>query len=232
MSYKQALQEMKDVYNQRLGKKQQLETDKANKERLITKTKDRLFDMESTRVILEKTSNKARDAAKLRLEGTMTTALQHVFGSKYSAEIDMKPSGGKPSAEIFLVTDNGNGNVVKTKPEDSNGGGIVDIISIALRIAMIQLHNDPPINGPIILDEPGKHVSADFSTKLAEFLKFISKQFNKQIIFVTHNDDLKSIADKSYTVDVDSDGVSVVSMSYDNTMQFTKEDFGDVEMPF
>lgn len=102
--------------------------------------------------------------------------------------------------------------MIRTRPQDSRGGGIVDIVSIALRIAMIQLHNDPPINGPIILDEPGKHVSAAFSIKLAEFLKFISVQFNKQIIFVTHNEDLRAIADKTYTVAL-KDGKSVVMES-------------------
>lgn len=226
MDYNNKLQDMKDEYNQRLGKKQQLETDVKSKIDERERNKARLLDVESERVILQKTSDKARESAKTRLESTMTTALQHVFGPNFSAEIEMKTSAGRPVAEIYVITDYGNGNIVRTKPEDSRGGGVVDIISIALRIAMIQLHNDPPINGPIILDEPGKHVSADYSVKLSEFLKFISQQFGKQIIFVTHNDDLKSIADKSYTVTM-NDGESIVTESSSIT-----GGIDNAEMPF
>lgn len=212
IKYKQFLESKKNSYNQQLGQLQQIERDKLMNEQKLANDKIALENIEQQRIILQKTSEKAREYAKNRLEATMTSALQHIFGANFSAEIELASPGGKPTAEIYVVTDYGNGRVVRTRPQDSRGGGIVDIISIALRIAMIQLHSDPPINGPIILDEPGKHVSADYSIKLAEFLKFVSKQFGKQIIFVTHNEALRSIADKTYTVAL-KDGRSIIMES-------------------
>lgn len=169
--------------------------------------KDELTIMEGSRTILQKTSDEAREKAKDLLESTVTTALQHVFGSNFEAIINTDISNGKPVADILVQTDYGNGNIVAKAPEDARGGGIVDIVSIALRIAMTELHQEPKINGSIILDEPGKHVSADYAIKLAEFLKYVSNQFNKQIIFVTHSQDLKSIADTCYLAEL-KDGVT------------------------
>lgn len=220
VKYKQFLEAKKNSYNQQLGKLQQLEYDKIANENKLINDKQALADMEAQRIILQKTSDKARDYAKTRLETTMTSALQYIFGPNFSAEIELASPGGKPTAEIYVITDYGNGRRIRTRPQDSRGGGIVDIVSIALRIAMIQLHSDPPINGPIILDEPGKHVSADYSIKLAEFLKFVSVQFNKQIIFVTHNEDLKAIADTTYKVSL-VDGVSTIT-------EQLKNDGGDI----
>lgn len=227
MELRQQLEEMKTSYNQRLGKLEQLKTDKSNCEQELTNIKTTLLDYECERSILQKTSENARAYATKRLEDTMTTALQHVFGMNYSASIEPDISAGKPVVEIYTVEKQGE-DEIRTKPQENNGGGIVDIVSIALRIAMIQLQNDPPLNGPIILDEPGKHVSADFSIKLAEFLKFVSSHFKKQIIFVTHNDDLKSIADISYKVFKVGD----TSIAQLITKEQAKEDFGNVEMPF
>ena len=209
MNFKKDLEDLKAKYNQRKGEYDRVLKDKQINEAKLTAYKEQLIDWESERIILQKISETARERARTRLESTMTSALQYTFGPEFSAEIEMS-SAGKPSADVYIITDYGNGNIIRTKPQDSRGGGIIDIISIALRIAMIQLHSDPPINGPIILDEPGKHVSADYSIKLAEFLKFISTQFKKQIIFVTHNEDLKAIADLAYDVTM-IDGASVIT---------------------
>lgn len=210
MNYRKELDNLKAQYNNHKGQYDNILMNKTMNERKLKEGKITLLDLESERIILQKTSETARERAKERLETTMTSALQYTFGPQFSAEIEMSTSAGKPVADIYVISDYGNGNITRTRPQDSRGGGIVDIVSIALRIAMIQLHSDPPINGPIILDEPGKHVSADYSIKLAEFLKFISVQFKKQIIFVTHNEDLKAIADLAYDVTM-VDGSSVIT---------------------
>ena len=82
--------------------------------------------------------------------------------------------------------------LIKTKPEQSRGGGVIDIISLALRIAFLQIHK-PKIEGPLILDEPAKHVSEDYIFNVADFLKRASEMFNRQIIIVTHNNHLSAI---------------------------------------
>jgi len=66
------------------------------------------------------------------------------------------------------------------------------------------------IKGPIILDEPAKHVSDDYITQVAEFLKQVTYMFNRQVIMVTHNRHLSEMADKWYRVEL-VDGISIVT---------------------
>lgn len=210
----EALKEKTNSYNQGIG---YLNSLKKNKERIDKELKaksEELFNLNSEKTILQLTSDEARESAKKLLENTVTSALQYVFDERFSAEIEIKQTGSKPSAEIYIATDYGDGNVVRTKPQDSRGGGVVDIVSIALRYAMMKLHQNPRINGAMILDEPGKHVSSDYSTKLAEFLEYISVTDDQQIIFVTHNDNLKHIAEKSYRVSI-ANGSSRAELSDD-----------------
>lgn len=190
------LNKRKEAYTVRVGELNALSTQKTELEQRAFKEKVLLQDLEVIRMLLQRTADSARDKARILLENTTTTALQYVFGSNFSAKIEIRTLNGKSSADVYVVTDMGNGEVVTVKPEDSCGGGVVDIVSIALRISIAKLKN---VNGPIILDEPGKHVSAEYSVKLAEFLKYISTTLGKQIIMVTHNEDLKSTADISYT---------------------------------
>ena len=52
-------------------------------------------------------------------------------------------------------------------------------------------------------------MSADYTIKLAEFLKHLSSMFQRQIILSTHQMDLAHIADQTYTVDI-KNGASTV----------------------
>lgn len=167
---------------------------------------------EKTRILLQKTATDARESAKKRLEDTVTDALKYVFGQDFQFIIELKESRGRAEAEFYVESDY-NGNRVRTKPEDSRGGGVVDIISIALRVALVQIYNNPTIRGPIILDEPGKHVSADYTMKLANFLKQINNTFDRQIILSTHQPDLAAIADTAHEVTLKGGASHVTSFT-------------------
>jgi len=153
------------------------------------------------RDVLQDTAAKSRGFARNILQSTVTTALQYIFGADYSCSIFIPQDTLKPEAYIYITKDC-NGQLVQTEPIYSKGGGIVDVVSLALRAAMIQLQSNPPTTGPIILDEPGKMVSAQYGVKLAEFIAFLSKELNRQIILTTHNMDIAVSATKVFTVDM------------------------------
>ena len=120
------------------------------------------------------------------------------FESNVEFEIELSELRNKANAE-FYVTNITDEFTIKTKPELSRGGGVVDIVSLALRIAFLQIHK-PPIEGPLILDEPAKHVSEDYIYNVGDFLKETSEMFSRQIIMVTHNQHLSAIANQAYKV--------------------------------
>ena len=166
-------------------------------------------------VLFQKTSKHGRSQAKEQIEDIVTKCLQFIFETDIEFSIRLTERGEVPQAE-FLVISNYDGYSVETKPEDSRGGGIVDIVSIALRLAFIQIHK-PFIEGPILLDEPGKHVSSDYIFNLGEFLRQSSQMFRRQIIMVTHNNHLSQICDLSYNVDI-KNGISIVEKKEELTI--------------
>ena len=137
-------------------------------------------------LLFQKTSEFAREQSKRQIEDTVTKCLQFIFETDIEFLIELSESRFVPIAEFFVQSNYSEGYSIKTKPEIARGGGVVDIISLALRIAFLQ-QNQPSLSGPLILDEPGKHVSNDYIFNLGEFLKQSSNVFNRQIIMVTHN---------------------------------------------
>lgn len=160
-------------------------------------------------LLFQKTSEFAREQSKRQIEDTVTKCLQFIFETDIEFLIELSEARSVPIAEFFVQSNYSEGYSIKTKPEIARGGGVVDIISLALRIAFLQ-QNQPSLSGPLILDEPGKHVSNDYIFNLGEFLKQSSNVFNRQIIMVTHNPHLSQISDKSFFVKNKS-GISEVS---------------------
>lgn len=158
---------------------------------------DRKNHLAEIQALLVNTADQAREVGRQRMEKVVTRALQSVFGSDFTFEIEMDESGGKPIARFLVCSVGENGEVIKNEPQDSRGGGINDIVAFALQVAVLVVYNEPKIQGPIILDEPGKHVSEEYAVKFGEFLEFVSKTFNRQIIMVTHQPHLAATANRT-----------------------------------
>ena len=95
------------------------------------------------------------------------------------------------------------------KPDYDRGGGKIDIIALALRLAVGEMEG---VDGPLFLDEVGKHVSKEYAPSVAYFLKEYSATFGRQIILITHNADLAEIGEVSLAVKRSQSGESEVSV--------------------
>jgi len=162
---------------------------------------------EQVRILLQRTSDYAREQSRVRIESLVTNCLQYIFDSNMEFKIEISEARGRPEADFYVVSQV-NGEASRMKPQEARGGGVVDIISLALRLAMLQC-SSVDINGPIILDEPAKHVSDEYIVQVAEFLKQVSLMFDRQVIMVTHNRHLVEIADKAFKIE-QNDGKSSI----------------------
>jgi len=205
----QNLEEMKKLYLVNKTKAEELLARKEEKEAALAKLKENNDILEQTRILLQQTSEFSREQARQQVEWLVTSALQAIFGSQLEFRIELNEVRNRPEAEFYVVS-NYEGVEVKVKPQDARGGGIVDVVSLALRFAIIHLFQ-PPIGGPIILDEPAKHVSEEYIASVAQFLKNISTYFDRQVIMVTHNNYLSEIADTAYRVEL-KEGKSQVTL--------------------
>lgn len=206
-SLKKELRQIEDLILLEKGKKDQLSEsiDKLDKE--ITEKTNELETLEKVNILFKKTSEFAREQAKSQIESLTSKCLEFIFEKPIKLEIQLEELRGKASAEFYVVHTE-NDQIIKTRPELSRGGGVVDIVSLALRIAFLEIHK-PKVQGPLILDEPAKHVSDEYIYNVANFLKQNSEHFNRQIIMVTHSDHLAAIGSRSYRVDI-KDSTSIV----------------------
>lgn len=201
------LSEMRSRYNQGRGQLELLQRQYAEKEEALSQARHDLEIWHQVQILFAKSSEFAREQLKRRIEETVTAALQAVFmDDSLRFQVVMRTLGNQPAADWEVVSRYGDTEIANS-PEDARGGGIVDVVSIALRLAMMELSRPRP-GGPIILDEPGKMVSAEYAPNLAYFLKQYAGKTGRQVIMVTHNGALAEVADKSYRVIKDSDGVS------------------------
>lgn len=189
------------------SKKESLNKRLEEVEKDILEKSDYLELLNKTSILLKNTSEYARIQAVKQIETIVTRFLQYVFETDIEFQIELQEKSGVPSVEFYVVNKYDD-LILKTRPEESRGGGVVDIVSMALRVSFI-IQMMPKSLAPLIFDEPGKHVSSDYIFNLGEFLRELSKNLDMQIIMVTHNEYLKEISDNSKTVGI-KNGISKI----------------------
>ncbi len=160
----------------------------------------------SSRLLNLMADNQRTEACK-KLEDVCTYALQYATGRNLEMKIDMTMLRNKVAAEIAVLKPETG---VENFPMDGGGGGLADIISMALRFTLLSTYANPNIDGPVILDEPAKNVSADYIGNVADFLLRASRDFNRQIILSTHNDYIAAAAPKRYRFHLDENDVTAI----------------------
>ncbi|NLK44220.1 MAG: ATPase [Tissierellia bacterium] len=190
----------KEYLSRELGKQEIIKEQIEQSKKDLSNIEEEIDLLSKVNILLQKTSEFARNQAKKQVESLVTKCLQYIFESDIEFIIEIEELRGKSNAEFYVVNTMDD-ILIKTKPELSRGGGVVDIVSLALRIAILQTHK-PKIQGPLILDEPAKHVSDEYIFNVADFLKQTSELFNRQIIMVTHNNHLAAIGNNAYRVDI------------------------------
>lgn len=198
---KQARQKIDAMVGKRdllLKQRTKAEGDKAEAEKQLA-----TFDL--VQILLQKTSEFAREQVKVRVEDIVSQALNVVFGGNHRFTIQLDVRSGQPVADYYL--DDGQVITKLEKPDYDRGGGKIDVISLALKLAIGELEQIP---GPLFLDEVGKHVSKEYAPNVAYFLKQYCANFDRQIILITHNKDLAEIGDAGLEVTQNDKGESIV----------------------
>jgi len=173
----------------------------ANKE-LTTCTEElnywnsRFNTLELTQVFFTDVAKRTQEQLKFHLTDIGQLALDTCF-PEYTFGIDFEIKRGKTEAFIYVEKDG-----MKMHPVDSNGGGLVSLLSFALRVACLTLSSNKKI---LILDEPFSALSKDLHSKAGDILKNISDRLGIQIIMVTHSKELISCADRIFEVEKKED---------------------------
>jgi DNA repair exonuclease SbcCD ATPase subunit len=145
---------------------------------------------EEAREVIRTVGQKTQEQLKYNIDNIASMALSSIFKEPLSLELEFVQRRNKTECDILLERD---GN--KFHPLDSFGGGVVDVVSFALRVASWTMQK--PKSAPVfILDEPFKNLSSDYQEKASEMLKLMSEKLKLQIIMVSHEEKLIQSADK------------------------------------
>jgi len=120
------------------------------------------------------------------VQNLATYCLQAVFGSQYSCQIDTVIKRGKVELDIFVMKGR-----LRLDPMTACGGGIADVLALALRIGVILADNQTQPRQILICDEPCRFVSEAYRPAVAELLESLSETYGFQLIMVTHDEAFK-----------------------------------------
>jgi DNA repair exonuclease SbcCD ATPase subunit len=147
--------------------------------------------IEIAQLVIQEAAHKTQAELSWYINDMVSAAIESVFPEDdYQFYLEFVQRRGKTEADLFLADAKGN----KVKPSDAEGGGLVDIVSFALRICLWSLTKSS--RKTIILDEPLKFLSRDLLPKAGELVKTLSERLGLQIIMVSHLDELIDEADK------------------------------------
>lgn len=195
MKVKADLRQSSEKVITKLGERELLRKQKKAALNRLEQAESELRDFDLVQILLQQTSEYARQQAKQQIEEIVTSALSVVFGKDYRFIVNIEVKANQPVAEYWLESE---GVTTQLKPPDyDRGGGVADVVSLALKLAVGELSG---IRGPLFLDEVGKHVSAEYAQNVAYFLKEFSSKFERQAILITHNPVLAEIGDVSLQV--------------------------------
>jgi len=140
--------------------------------------------------VLDIAQEAVRETVQKGFETIVTNALQTVFGQGYALKLNYSRRGNLQQVDFVIQRPD-----LKEAydPMDTSGGGAIDIVAIALRSVILELFQSKN-KSPIILDECFKHLSKGHLQQAGEFLNALSKKLNRQIILVTHKQELVEVA--------------------------------------
>jgi len=171
----------------------------------VEELKQLVEDLADAQEVMNITGTLAQEEFEGYIAGMVTEALQLVFGSDYSFEIQTEIVRNQPETRFFVVED---GIRLPTK-EDCVGGGMLDLISMVLRVVVwsIHEHRTRPV---MLLDEPGKNLDRNRIDQFVEMIRKFHELLGIQFIIVTHDNKIIEMADRAFKV-TRSEGTATVT---------------------
>jgi len=123
---------------------------------------------------------KTQEQLKYHIEDIVQLALDSIFPHEYRFSIDFEVKYGKTSCNLIFKNNGYEIDIMKAA-----GGGVVDIASLALRVAIWSIGKTDNV---LVLDEPIKNIQpASLQMEAWDIIQKLSQQLNLQFIIITNS---------------------------------------------
>lgn len=154
--------------------------------------------------LLSKLADRKREEVRVRVERIVLAALRAVFGPSIGFRFDVSILRGVVAIrpEIGFTRPGG---AMAYVGVDQVAGGVVDVVSLAMRVAVL-LSRRPKLRPVLIADEPLKHLSDEYLPAAAEMLRRLADECGLQMLIVSHEPDVSLQAHRVFRVSRTSAG--------------------------
>ncbi len=184
---------------QEKGRLSQIRQDKGNSLFNVKGLQANRINIEQTQLIIQTVAQQTQEQLSWYISDMVTYCIEATFpDDNYQFFLEFVQRRGKTEADLFLADAKGN----RIKPSDAEGGGLVNVVAFAIRVALWSLtKSSRPV---FILDEPVHFLhSRDAHTRISELFKTISEKLSLQIIMVTGEDESTEIvADANKVIEI------------------------------
>jgi len=194
---------VKTTYHEKLGELNKLKRDLTTAKAKIIELTDKEDTTLKASLFLQSLSDQTRLQVLDKISGIVTEALQTVKDKNLVFTMQLVTKANQPTLEMGIL-DKLSGQTYDVV--NSFGGGICDIVSLALRVALL-VKWQPSLSRVLILDEACKHVAIKDQELLSTFVRKLSEALNVQFIWISHSDILQQAAHKIFEVNK-HDGLS------------------------
>jgi DNA repair exonuclease SbcCD ATPase subunit len=192
------LNELKNLSERKIGKKEQVEQEIAELTRNIRTNRKHGKNLTEAHEIIKIVGGETQQQIQYHISDITSLALESVFSNPYKLMMNFEERRGKIECDLLFER---NGDIIK--PKDAAGFGQMDIASLALRVAAWSMQS-PRTRPTILIDEPFHWLSRNFHEEASQMVKTLSDKLGIQFIICTHIPELAECADKVFNVKLKS----------------------------
>lgn len=179
---------------------------------------EELKQLELVHELLTKLKQFKMDSKKDFILKTINTALKDIFQKEIRIDIEATSNldNGKINMKYDIILFQNDIEIARNeKLTESNGGGILSVISILFKMLVGFIYSD---NKFYMFDESLSQVSEEFRPRLSKFLREFSEKQNFTIILVSHTKDLDTYAHTVYSLSGSYDKYQVPVLHIDEVI--------------
>lgn len=194
--------ELKSLSDKYLGKRDALVSRLSASRTRKQKLEKRKESIDELVLAVQKAARDTQDQLKVRIEDVVQSSLDAVFPGSYTFRTEFVARRGRTELDMWLDKDG-----TRMDPLDSNGGGVVDVLSLALRVCCLTMSRNARV---LLLDEPFKFIRGRARQRLGDMLSRLSRKLGIQVIMVADVSDTGIIPDRQFRVSLDRSRHSVI----------------------